>query len=75
MQTPAQIEFEDVQNSPELQVAIDEHLAELRAVLAGSPRPASWSRGRHQTGGSRVHGQIAQSRQLMCLDAALQTPD
>jgi ribosome-associated translation inhibitor RaiA len=31
MQTPAQIEFEDVQGSPELQAAIERHISELES--------------------------------------------
>jgi ribosome-associated translation inhibitor RaiA len=54
MQTPAQIEYEGVQSSPELRKAVDQHIAELesrfgrvtacRIVLKG---PGD----RHQTGG------------------------
>ena len=54
MQTPAQIEFDGVQASPELQAAIDQHIAELERhfgrVTAG--RVVVRSPGhRHQTGG------------------------
>jgi cold shock CspA family protein/ribosome-associated translation inhibitor RaiA len=54
MQTPAQIEFEDVQNSPELQVAIDEHLAELESRFGRITAARVVVKGpgdRHQTGG------------------------
>lgn len=54
MQTPAQVEFENVQGSPELQTAVDQHLAELESrfgrVTAG--RVVVKGPGdRHKTGG------------------------
>ena len=54
MQTPAQIEFEDVQGSPELRAAIDQHLAELESRYGRVTAARIVVKGpgdHHQTGG------------------------
>jgi len=54
MQTPAQIEFEGVQSSPQLQASIDQHLAELESRFGRLTAGRVVVKGpgeRHQTGG------------------------
>ena len=54
MQTPAQIEFDGVEASPELQAAIDQHIAELESHFGRVTAGRVVVRGpghRHQTGG------------------------
>ena len=54
MQTPIQIEFEDIQNSPELRAAIDLHVAELESRFGRVTAARIVLKGpgdRHQTGG------------------------
>lgn len=54
MQTPAEIEFEGVQSSPELQAAIDQHLAELESRFGRVTAARVVVKGpgdRHQTSG------------------------
>lgn len=54
MQTPAQIEFENIQPSPELRTAIDQHLRELESRFGRVTAGRIVVRGpgeRHQTGG------------------------
>ena len=54
MQTPAQIEFEGVPATPELQASIDQHLAELESRFGRLTAGRVLVKGpgdRHQTGG------------------------
>jgi ribosome-associated translation inhibitor RaiA len=54
MQTPAQIEFEGVETSPELQAAIDQHVAELEnrfGRLTAARIVVKGPSDRHQTSG------------------------
>jgi ribosome-associated translation inhibitor RaiA len=54
MQTPAQIELEGVETSPELQTAIDQHVAELEnrfGRLTAGRIVVKGPSDRHQTGG------------------------
>lgn len=54
MQTPGQIEFEDVEATPELKAAIDRHLAELESRFGRLTAGRVVVRGpgeRHQSGG------------------------